>query len=137
EQAPSLEELAIVRTESKTLGDGEPQRLLVAYASPSLFEVLRTEPALGRRFTEAEAEEGNARLVVLSHRLWRDRFGARPDVIGQQIRMDGEPLEVIGVMPEGFAFPNGGVDAWLPFVISPEQRTDAMRGTQFSISVGR
>jgi len=137
EQAPSLEELAIVRTESKTLGDGEPQRLLVAYASPSLFEVLRTEPALGRRFTEAEAEEGNGRLVVLSHRLWRDRFGARPDVIGQQIRMDGEPLEVIGVMPEGFAFPNGGVDAWLPFVISPEQRTDAMRGTQFSISVGR
>jgi predicted permease len=137
EQAPSLEELAIVRTESKTLGDGAPQRVLTAYASPSLFEVLKTEPSLGRRFTEAETDDGNAGLAVLSHRLWRDRFGARPDVIGQQIRLDGETLEIIGVMPEGFGFPNGAVDAWLPFVISPEQRTDAMRGMQFSISIGR
>jgi len=137
DQAPSLEELALVRTESKTLGDGEPQRLLTAYASPSLFEVLQTEPALGRRFTEAEADGGNARLAVLSHRLWRDRFGAVPNVVGQQIRLNGETLEIIGVMPEGFAFPSGNVDVWLPFVISPEERTDAMRGMQFSISVGR
>src|SRR5690606_8689466 len=106
EQAPSLEELAIVRSQSITLGDGEPQRLLTAYASPSLFEVLQTEPALGRRFTEEEADGGNARLAVLSHRLWRERFGAVPNVIGQQIRLDGEALEIIGVMPEYFVFPS-------------------------------
>jgi len=138
EQAGSLEELAIYRMQPRTLsGDGEPERLLTALVSPSLFAVLRTEPALGRRFTEAEIDAGESRLAVLSHRLWATRFGARPDVIGRDIRLDGEPVQVIGVMPEGFAFPNGAVDAWLPFVITPEMRADTQRGIQFSQSIGR
>lgn len=138
ERAASLDELAIYRTLPRTLsGDGEPERLVTASVSPSLFDVLRTEPVLGRRFTEAETDAGEGRLVVLSHRLWTTRFGARPDVIGRDIRLDGEPFRVIGVMPEGFAFPSEAVDAWLPFVITPEMRADSQRGMQFSNSIGR
>src|SRR5690606_32580596 len=56
---------------------------------------------------------------------------------GRDIRLDGEPFRVIGVMPEGFAFPSEAVDAWLPFVITPEMRADSQRGMQFSNSIGR
>src|SRR5687767_6395767 len=74
EQASSLENLAIVAQFPRTLvSDGPPQRLQVAVASPSLFDVLRTAPAIGRAFTEEEATLGNENVVVLSHRLWNTR----------------------------------------------------------------
>jgi predicted permease len=138
EQAASLEDLAILTSSPRTLGGaGEPERVLIAFASPSLFDVLRTGPTIGRRFTEEEAVQGNDRVAVLSHRLWTTRFGARPDVLGSEIRLDGVSAQVIGVMPEGFGFPDREVDAWMPFAFEPNQTTDAARGFQFSISVGR
>jgi hypothetical protein len=80
EQATSLEDLAIVSQFPRTLvSDGPPQRLQVVRASPSLFDVLRTSPAVGRAFTEDEATLGNENVIVLSHRLWNTRFGARSD----------------------------------------------------------
>ena len=137
-EARSLKDLAIVRMQARTLtGEGPSERLLVANASASLFDVLRTEPALGRRFTEAETEAGDGRLAVLSHRLWRTRFGAEADIVGRQIRLDDETVRILGVMPEHFGFPSRSIDAWLPFIITPEQRSDAARGVQFSTSVGR
>src|SRR5688572_26153391 len=137
EQAPSLESLAIMTEQPRTLvGDGPPQRVRVARASASLFEVLRTGPALGRTLT-ADDETRNERVVVLNHRLWSARFGARADIVGSSIRLDGDSFRVIGVMPEGFGFLDSGVDAYVPFAFTPEQRSDAARGNQFSISVGR
>jgi hypothetical protein len=71
EQASSLESLAIVAEQPRTLaGEGPPQRLRVARSSASLFEVLRVGPAMGRAFTADEEALGNERVVVLSHRLW-------------------------------------------------------------------
>ena len=138
EQAPSLESLAIFTEQPRTLaGEGPPQRLRVARSSASLFEVLRTLPALGRAFTADEEALGNERVVVLSYALWNTRFGARTDVIGSGIRLDGDSYRVIGVMPEGFGFFDRGVDAYVPFAFTPEQRSDAARGNQFSNSVGR
>jgi predicted permease len=137
-QAPSLENLAIVSEFSRTLAsDGPPQRLRIARASPSLFDVLRVAPAMGRAFTEDEATLGNERVVVLSHRLWSTRFGTRPDAIGKDVRLDGVSYRVIGVMPENFGFPRRDIDAYAPFAFTPEQMSDAARGNQFSISVGR
>ena len=138
EQAPSLESLAIFTERPRTLaGEGTPQRLRVALASASLFEVLRTKPALGRAFTADEETLGNERVAVLSYALWNARFGARADVVGSNIRLDGDSYLVVGVMPEGFGFLDSGVDAYVPFAFTPEQRSDAARGNQFSISIGR
>ena len=138
EQAPSLESLAIFTEQPLTLaGDGPPQRLRVARASASLFEVLRAGPALGRTFTADEETLGNERAVVLSHRLWNTRFGARADIVGTDIQLDGDSYRVVGVMPDGFGFLDRGVDAYVPFAFTADQRSDAARGNQFSNSIGR
>ena len=138
EQAVSLENLAIVAQFPRTLvSDGPPQRLQMARASPSLFDVLRTPPDIGRAFTEDEATLGNENVIVLSHRLWSARFGARSDILGSDIRLDVGTFRVIGVMPESFGFPTRDIDAYVPFAFTPQQMSDAARGNQFSTSVGR
>jgi predicted permease len=137
-QARSLESLAIVTVGPRTLASQEsPQRVLVARTSASLFDVLRVGPVLGRPFVESEAEPGNDRVVILSHQLWTSRFGARPDIVGSDVRFDGDPFRVIGVMPERFGFPNRDIEAYVPFAFTPQQMSDAARGNQFSTSVGR
>jgi putative ABC transport system permease protein len=138
DEAKSLESLAILTIAPRTLGgDGEPERVAVERASASLFTVLRVVPQLGRAFTDAEATIGNDRVVVLSDRLWRTRFGASPAAIGRDARLDGETFRVIGVMPAGFGYPTRDVDAWVPFAFTPQQQSDAARGNQFSTSIGR
>ena len=102
-----------------------------------MFEVLEAAPAVGRAFTAEEATTGNDRVAVVSHGLWSTRFGARPDLVGSDIRLDGTSFRVIGVMPEGFGFPNRDIDAYVPFAFTPAQTSDAARGNQFSFSVGR
>jgi predicted permease len=139
EQAPSLESLAILSAAPRTLASQDaPQRVLIARASASMFDVLRVHPIAGRAFTEAETVLGNDdRVAVLSHRLWTTRFGGRPDAVGAEMRLDDVTYRVIGVMPEGFGFPNRNIDAYVPFVFTPQQTSDAARGNQFSFSVGR
>jgi predicted permease len=139
EQAASLEDLAIVTADARTLGrDGAPPELLqVARASPSLFNVLRVAPVAGRAFTDAEATLGNDRVAMLSHRLWSTRFGARPEAVGTDIRLDGVSARVIGVLPDGFGFPDRDADVYMPFAFTEPEMSDEARGHQFSISVGR
>jgi predicted permease len=138
EQAPSLESLAIMTAAPRTLAaEDAPQRVLVAQASASMFDVLRVAPAVGRAFGEDEAVLGNDRVVVLSHQLWSTRFGARSEVIGSDIRFDGDSYRVIGVMPEGFGFPSRNIEAYVPFAFTPELSADTARGNEFSWTVGR
>ena len=138
EQARSLENLAIYAPAERTLsGDATPEQLLLTRASPSLFSVLGVQPLAGRSFTDEEATPGNERVIVLSYRLWSTRFGARSDVIGSDVRLDGEAFRIVGVMPQSFAFPNADIDAWVPFAFTPEQATDANRGQDFANSIGR
>jgi putative ABC transport system permease protein len=138
ERAKSLESLAILTTAPRTLGgEGEPERVLVERASASLFTVLRVAPQLGRAFTNADETIGDDRVVILSDRLWRARFGASRDVVGRDARFDGESFRVIGVMPAGFGYPTRAVDAYVPFAFTAQQTSDAARGNQFSTSVGR
>ena len=136
--APALEELAIYTGVSLALADGgAPERLSGLRASPSLFGVLSTPPALGRGFTEADAVPGAAPIVVLSHAAWRARFGADPAVLGRRIRLDGTPHEVVGVMPEGFFFPDRETAFFVPFAWTPDEAADTARGNEFSRSIGR
>jgi hypothetical protein len=138
DRAPSLESLAIYTAGSRALGgDGAPEQVLVLRASPSLFDVLRVTPVLGRVFTEIEATPGNENVIVLGHTLWTSRFGARADIVGDDVTLDGEPYRVVGVMPRGFGFPNRDMDAWVPFAYTAEQASDEQRGQEFSMSVGR
>lgn len=137
-QAPGLEDLAMYASGSFNVADESgPQRLVGMRATPSLFTTLRVQPALGRPFTEDEATIGADHVVVLSHQTWQTQFAADPAIIGRDVRLNDEPYRVIGVMPEGFAFPDRQTALWVPFAFTPEQRSDDERGNEFSASIGR
>ncbi len=99
--------------------------LFGATATPSLFPLLRTTPRLGRLFTEADAVDGANRVVLLSHRTWTDRFGSDPDVIGRPIGLNDDPHLVVGVLPDGFEFPDPVVELWTPLVVRPFEGASA------------
>jgi predicted permease len=115
-QSPSLEHLVGYQPLSVTLaGDGEPTLLDAARLSEGMLAVFGVAPALGRDLSADETGFGAPRFVVISHSLWRDRFGMSPDVIGRSIELGsaGTPYQIIGVAPEGFEFP-GRTRMWLP-----------------------
>ncbi len=122
DRSQSLESVALFSSGQRTLiGRGDPERIVITRATPSLERVLRVRPALGRWFTEAEGEPGGPRAAVLSHGLWLRRFGGTAAVIGQTITLDDDTVEIVGVMPQGFAFPFAYTAAWVPAQISVKQ----------------
>ncbi|MBI4663968.1 MAG: ABC transporter permease [Verrucomicrobia bacterium] len=89
-------------------GDGLAERLRGRFVSTDFFRVFGVEPMLGRSFLPEEEERGAPRVIVLSHRLWQDRFRADPGIIGKSITLENQgrnAWEVIGVMPPGFDYP--------------------------------
>ncbi|MCP4660680.1 MAG: FtsX-like permease family protein, partial [bacterium] len=104
------------------LAAGEPRRVRVLRVTAELFTVLGVRPLHGATFRPAETWQGSELSVVLSHGLWQRHFGADPAVVGRTIRVHGESRTVRGVMPPGFAFPDAGVDLWVPYGWDPEVR---------------
>ena len=96
---------ATERANFNLTGNDDPVRLEGQRATANLFETLGVAPLLGRTFT-VEEDRTNARVVVLSYGLWQNRFAADPQVIGQEITLDGRPYAVIGVMPAAFVYPS-------------------------------
>jgi len=111
---------------SNLTGVGEPLRLVGETISSSLLQVLQVNPALGRVFAPEEESAGHNRVVLLSNRLWRSRFGADNSVLGKSINLDGEFYTVIGVMPAGFDFPNQA-DVWTPLTLHSEEHNATMQ----------
>lgn len=83
---------------------GAPQEIALLASSANLFDLLGAKPALGRTFAPEEEGPGRPAVVVLGHTLWRDRFGADAGIVGKQVRLDGTPHTVIGVMGRDFRF---------------------------------
>jgi putative ABC transport system permease protein len=114
ERSRTLTAAAVYRSVDRTLsGEGEPERVRVTRATPSLASVLRVSPMVGRWFTEQEGTPGAAPVAVLSHALWARRYDRSPAVVGRPIALDGVPMAIVGVMPPTFAFPDRGVDVWI------------------------
>jgi len=93
-------------------GDQEAQEVQVLWMTPSAFEALGVPPVAGRLFAADEGVSGSPNVAVLSHRLWRDRFGGE-DMLGRTITLDDVDYEVVGVMGPEFDFPHLGIDVWL------------------------
>ncbi|MCC6536517.1 MAG: ABC transporter permease [Bryobacterales bacterium] len=116
-------EQALFRDTDRTVDfDGRPEQVPAMLATPTLFPLLRVRAALGRTFTAAEGEVGSQHRVVLSHGLWRQMFGGRADAVGQSVRIDGRPHEVVGVLPASFSFVNPEIRMWLPLAFSPAEK---------------
>ncbi|HEY9433628.1 MAG TPA: ABC transporter permease [Blastocatellia bacterium] len=117
EQAKAFEKVAAYAPRTVDLsGSGEPVRLNSAQVSADLFSTLGVGPALGRVFTADEDRAGGAPVVILSHVLWRRRFGGDPLMVGRSITLDGKSHTVIAIMPPGFQFP-GEQDLWTPLAL--------------------
>jgi putative ABC transport system permease protein len=109
--------IAAVSGRSLTVADGsgEPERYLGAGVSWDLFPMLGTQPIRGRGFTADEDRQGGADVVLLGYDVWMHRYAGREDIIGNTILVNSKPHVVVGVMPQGFAFPNNQ-KLWLPLV---------------------
>lgn len=102
-------------------GSGEPEQRSGIRASAGLFQTLRVNPALGRIFTPEEDAQAK-RVVVLSDAVWRSQLSADPHALGKVLRINGEPYEVIGVMPPSFQFPRHGIGGWIPMSFAAQDR---------------
>jgi putative ABC transport system permease protein len=102
QQTTAFERIAIFGSASRNwTGAGEPMQLLGARVSQDYFRVLGASPLLGRTFSPDEQVPGHDRVLVLSYGLWQSGFGGAPDVVGRSVVLDGEPFEIVGVMPNG------------------------------------
>jgi predicted permease len=124
-------------------GSGEPLRLEGVRASAGFFPALGVSPLLGRIFAPEEDQPGHEREVILSHRLWRERFHADPALIGGTVNLNGAPYTVVGIMPAGFAFPRATempgsftlpreAELWVPLALP---RGPAERGEPSELAV--
>jgi predicted permease len=134
----ALETLSLFDTRNRSTGEsGRPERVLSMGVTPSFFRVARVKALLGRTFTEDEGEIGHEDKVLLSHALWQERFGGDRGAVGRQLRLDGKPFTVVGVMPDEFRFINADVRIWTPLAFTREQRSDDARHNNSWTSIGR
>ena len=102
--------------------DGRPLPVDVSRMTASAFELLGVNPLLGRLPTGEEDVPGGPGLALLSERLWRGVLGSDPSLLGRSVQLNGMRLDVIGVMPEDFGFPDPRVDVWVPLQLDPASR---------------
>jgi predicted permease len=118
EQSQSFESLAAMPTSVYgygyvLTGNGDPVQIESARVSADFFSLLGVQPVLGRDFTAEDDRPGAAHVVILSHRLWRERFNADPNLIGKMITLNDTGFSVVGVLPANFEFPKGA-EIWSP-----------------------
>lgn len=94
--------------------DGEAQLLSTMTVTGNFFSVLGVPAAVGRTFTNEETWDTGERVAMVSHRLWRTRFGSDSSLIGRTIELGGYPVRVLGVVPATFTFPGRDPDVWRP-----------------------
>ncbi len=116
-------EQALFRTTGRTVDiQNTPQRVTGMLATPSLFRLLRVAPAYGRAFSNAEGEPGGDQKTILSDGLSRRLFGSPEAAVGRDVRMNGQPFTVVGVMAPGFNFIDPEVSLWVPAAFTPDLR---------------
>jgi putative ABC transport system permease protein len=94
----------------------QPERYHGAHVTANLFRVLGIAPSLGRDFSDDDAKPGAPAVTMLSYSLWHARYGGDASIVGREVRVDGQPTTVIGVMPKNFTYPRNE-DLWLPATI--------------------
>ncbi|MDQ3421634.1 MAG: ABC transporter permease [Acidobacteriota bacterium] len=115
EQLSTVRHLGAFRTLTRNLivPPAAPQPIAVAEMSAAGFEVAGVAPAMGRAIRPEDEQPGAAAVVVIGHAEWRSRFGANPGVLDMTVQLGATHYTIVGVMPEGFAFPINHA-YWIP-----------------------
>ena len=103
-----------------------PERYRAMRITPSLFNLLKTPPVLGRALSSEDGRPGTNPVVLLGHALWQSRYAGASDVIGRAVRVNGSPATIVGVMPPGFKFPSNE-EFWVTLVPDAELQKRAAR----------
>lgn len=123
EEIPALRDVGAFRTFERNLATpgGSPEPVTAAAMEAAGFRVAAVPPLLGRWLTEEDERRGAPPVVVIGHDIWSERLGGDPDVIGATVRVGDTPRTIVGVMPDGFAFPVSH-EVWVPFDAAPASR---------------
>jgi putative ABC transport system permease protein len=122
-RANGLEHLALFATGGAILTPetSEPVRVPRAVVMSDFFPALGVQPILGRAFRPEEDKLGAEPVALLGYDLWRRHFGADRNVIGRRITISGRGLTVVGIMPNGFSYPNGETEVWTSLQLNPAE----------------
>jgi predicted permease len=119
EQQRSMSSLGAYYTGTVNVsGEVEAERFSGAWVTASALELTRVRPFRGRTFQAGEDTPGGPRVAILGHGMWQRRFGSDSAIVGKALRANGVPYTIIGVMPEGFRFPDDAA-IWLPLQLDP------------------
>jgi predicted permease len=144
----TIEEIGLITPDSHILtGLGPAEQISGAYITANFFHLLGLQPMLGRSFTEGEDQPGHDKVVIVSYRFWQQRLSGRSDVLGRKVLLDGQPYELVGVMPPGLLFPRGPeiseveplpehTEYWTPIVFSKDDLETPV-GNDNYMAVGR
>ena len=138
-QSRSFESMAMFTNDSLNVALGDKAfRAMGSRVTGDFFRLLGVSPTLGRAVDDADTQPGNAPVVVVSHALWKSRFGGdRGSVLGRELLLDARPYRIVGVMPAGFAFPHGpesletagkSTDIWVPWAMTPQEKASRNDG---------
>src|SRR5262245_15790742 len=137
----SEQEVVDYRTQSRTMtsvaawttaqqnltGDGDPLRIGVGLVTANTFEVLGVQPLLGRTIRPEEDVPGGPPVAVLGYRLWQARYGGDTSIVGRKVLLNDVPVEVVGVMPDGFRLPTD-------FTVDAAEPSELWRAIQFDMA---
>ena len=119
-----LEEQAMYRYVDRALEiNGMPERVSGVAVTPSFFKLVGIFPAHGRAFTADEGEIGSEHKVILSEALWQQLYAGDPSVVGRDLRLDGVPSTIVGIMPPNFVFADPKARFWVPLAFTAEEKT--------------
>ena len=134
----SFDQAALYRRGSVTLDTPSgAERLNTLRATPSFYSMVGAGAFAGRAIVEEDAESGNDAKVMLSYAFWRRRYGGDASVVGRDIRLDGRPFRVVGILASSFEYLWKDVDLWLPLSFTADQRSDASRHSNNWVMISR
>ncbi len=142
-EVPAIRDVAAVWPININLtGSDEPERIQAAVVSSNYFALLGVAPALGRDFTKADDGGRIGYVALISYDLWQRRFGGERSVIGKTVRLDDDPITIVGVMPRGFRHPvesgTSPMELWAPIALdSPDTTFMNVRGARVFDLIGR
>jgi predicted permease len=134
----AFEAQAMFKQDNRSIDQGGvATRVESITATPSFFKVAGVPTQLGRTFTEQEGELGHESVVVLSDGFWRSQFGGDRSAIGRELRIDGRPHTVVGVMPAGFRPTDEEKTMWTPMTFTAKEKSDEQRHSNNAVFIAR
>jgi hypothetical protein len=115
---------------------GEPERVQGVRVSANAFNILSLRPALGRTFVAADDQNGAEPVVMISYGLWSRRYAKDQNIVGRSVNLNGEPRQIVGVLPSSFALPNLDTDIVVPLQPESDPRRNVRNSVNFLRMVG-